>query len=163
MLFISQPSCAVWSIKGLLDFYSTQAVMRHLWEANFKSHWVHRFAAVVMQPFHKSSVIVPMWKTVCVRASRRPTPPLFGKMQMHVIKSNHRCLLFVKDVICYGVLTVSSGGFTPLCFAYVLDPTTHLKLRSRWSKASAVVIQSATPLGSKFRDQFLWQIHRKLY
>lgn len=38
VLLISQPSCMMRSIKGLFGFYSTQAVMRHLWEANFKSH-----------------------------------------------------------------------------------------------------------------------------
>lgn len=37
-LLISQPSCMMQSIKGLFGFYSTQAVVRHLWEANFKSH-----------------------------------------------------------------------------------------------------------------------------
>lgn len=144
MLFISQPSSMMWSIKGLFDFYSTQAVMRHLWEANFKSHFgsplCYRCYATTQT--HKSSVIAPIWKSVCVRASCRLIPPLFGKMQMCVIKSNHRCLpgYTVREGCNMLKCTLYQLGF----FACVLNtyPTTHVKLRSRQSDAGVVLLAS---------------------
>lgn len=111
MVFISLPGSMMWSIKCLIFTalkLSSCVICGKLISEVIR---VHCLAAIVMQPLHKSSIIVPIWKSVCVCASWRLTPPVFRKMQMHVIKSNHRCLLgytlFIKGVICYCALWIN--------------------------------------------------------
>ena len=145
MIFISQPSSDGAIHKGFcLIFTALKLSCIICGKLISKVTWVHCFAAVVMQPHHKSGVIVPIWKSVCVRASWRPTPHLFGKMQMRVIKSNHRCLLGCTvhqgcNLVVHSLSTQGSSFFyfKPLC-----NTSRTFKLRSWWSNAGVLFLAS---------------------
>lgn len=107
-LLISQPSCMMRSIKGLFGFYSTQAVMRHLWEANFKSHLGSLLCCRCYATLRRTCVIVSIWKKGFVYAPHDDWLPLcLGKCKSVLLSPiTAACLgiLFIKDVICYSAL-----------------------------------------------------------
>lgn len=143
MIFISQQSSDGAIHKGFcLIFTALKLSCVICGKLISKVTWVHCFAAVVMQPHRKSGVIVHIWKSVCVRASWRPTPPLFGKMQMRVIKSNHRCLL--GWTVHQGCDLVVHSQLRIFFFFFILNRyVTHtFKFRSRWSNAGMLLLAS---------------------
>lgn len=141
MIFISQQSSDGAIHKGFcLIFTALKLSCVICGKLISKVTWVHCFAAVVMQPHRKSGVIVPIRKSVCVRVSWRLTPPLFGKMQMRVIKSNHRCLLGCSvHQGCDLVVHSLGSSFFFISNRYV---TRTFKFRSRWSNVGMLLLAS---------------------
>lgn len=115
MLFISQPSGVMWSIKGLFDFYSTQAVMRHLWEAHFKSHLGSSLCCRCYATLSQKQCNCAYMKTcLCTRLLTTNSPPVWEKCKCVLLSPiTAACLgiLFIKDVICYSALSINLGIF----------------------------------------------------
>lgn len=114
-LFISQPSRVVPSIKRLPDFYSNQAVMHHLWEANFQNPFGFSSLLLLLRiPTHKSSIIVPYMKRCCMYAPLDSQHPIcLGKCKCVLLSTiSTACLgiVFIKDVI-YSCTTSTLGLF----------------------------------------------------